>query len=144
MILKNLSVEDGVANGARGVISKIRSRLLVVKIGNKEHYIPRIPFKFSVHGMVVVRRQFPVRLCFAMTVHKSQGQTLNKVGLDMTSVFFAHGQAYVALSRARKLRDTVLLVPPHRLVSSFAPPGAEVRNIVLPQLVSLADSSTNK
>ena len=144
MILKNLSVKDGLANGARGVVSKLKRRLLVIKIGNKEHCIPRIPFKFSMHGLVVVRRQFPVRLSFAITVHKSQGQTLNKVGLDMTTMFFAHGQTYVGLSRARNLGDTIVLVSPERIIPSSDPPAAEVRNIVLPQLVSLTQNSQNR
>ena len=45
------------------------------------------------------RRQFPVRLAFAMTVNKSQGQSLKHVGLDLQSPVFSHGQLYVGLSR---------------------------------------------
>ena len=45
------------------------------------------------------RRQFPVRLAFAMTVNKSQGQSVNHVGLDFENSPFSHGQAYVAFSR---------------------------------------------
>ena len=45
------------------------------------------------------RRQFPVRLAFAMTINKSQGQSVTHVGLDLRTAVFAHGQLYVALSR---------------------------------------------
>ena len=45
------------------------------------------------------RRQFPVRLAFAMAVNKSQGQPLKHVGLDLRSPIFSHGQLYVGLSR---------------------------------------------
>ena len=64
-------------------------------------FIPRISnypteqevaFKFS-------RRQFPIRLCFAMTINKSQGQTVKQVGLDLRRPVFTHGQFYVAVSR---------------------------------------------
>ncbi|CAH2017522.1 unnamed protein product, partial [Acanthoscelides obtectus] len=51
------------------------------------------------------RRQFPVRLAFAMTINKSQGQTLNSVGLFLPVTVFDHGQLYVALSRARSFEN---------------------------------------
>ena len=53
--------------------------------------------------------QFPVSLCFAMTINKSQGHTFKAVGVDMTDESFTHGMLYVALSRRedRKTRNVV-------------------------------------
>ena len=51
------------------------------------------------------RLQFPVKLCFAMTVHKAQGQTFKTVGLDLMSPCFSHGQLYVAMSRTGNPKD---------------------------------------
>ena len=58
------------------------------------------------------RRQFPVKLAFAMTLNKSQGQSVQHVGLDLRKPVFSHGQLYVALSRATSSTQIRTLLPP--------------------------------
>lgn len=58
----------------------------------------QLPFKMS-------RQQFPVKLCFVMTINKSQGQSVTHVGLDLRTPVFTHGQFYVAVSRVRSCHN---------------------------------------
>ncbi|XP_031092244.1 ATP-dependent DNA helicase PIF1-like [Ipomoea triloba] len=63
----------------------------------------RLPFKFN-------RRQFPLMLSYAMTINKSQGQTLSNVGLILRKPVFVHGQLYVAASRISQPNGLKILI----------------------------------
>nr|XP_043633113.1 ATP-dependent DNA helicase PIF1-like [Erigeron canadensis] len=106
MLLRNIDQSKGLCNGTRLQVVRMAPHVIEAKIisgsnVNDVVYIPRmkitpsdirIPFKFQ-------RRQFPLVVCFAMTINKSQGQSLAQVGLFLQRPVFTHGQLYVALSR---------------------------------------------
>lgn len=98
MVIRNISVEDRLMNNTKVIVRGISRHLITVEILPERRHlvIPRIVFHFIMRsGLVIERRQFPLRLCYAITVNKSQGQTLNKVCLDLREPPFAHGQLYV-------------------------------------------------
>ncbi|GAA0172853.1 hypothetical protein LIER_26590 [Lithospermum erythrorhizon] len=80
----------------------------------KHVWIPRIPLEpnssDNKYLIPFVRRQFPLRLCFAMTINKAQGQKLDCVGLYLRQPVFSHGQLYVALSRAKTGENVRILI----------------------------------
>ena len=110
MLLRNLDVHQGLCNGVRLIVRRLFSHTIdceIVTGSNKQNrvLIPRItltpsdtflPFKLR-------RHQFPVRLSFAMTINKSQGQTFDRLGLLLPQPVFSHGQLYVAFSRVHSL-----------------------------------------
>uniref|UniRef100_A0A1I8G2F6 ATP-dependent DNA helicase n=1 Tax=Macrostomum lignano TaxID=282301 RepID=A0A1I8G2F6_9PLAT len=95
-------------NGTRLLLRELRDNVLLAEVATgvyrgRQVFIPRIPQEPSPTELPFTfrRLQFPIRLCFAMTIHRSQGQTLSTYAVDLATACFQHGQLYVALSRAR-------------------------------------------
>jgi ATP-dependent DNA helicase PIF1 len=82
----------------------------------KRIFLPRIPLCPSDDEMFPFqfkRKQFPIRLSFAMTVNKAQGQTIPNAGIYLPEPVFSHGQLYVALSRSTARNNVKILVLPN-------------------------------
>lgn len=110
MLLKNININSGLVNGARGVVIKFEDDIPVVQFRTGEIYKAKDE-KWNVKtasGGIISRRQIPLKLAWAFSIHKSQGLTLDCVEMNLTKVFDA-GQAYVALSRAQSLESLRVL-----------------------------------
>lgn len=110
MLLKNINVSSGLVNGARGVVVKFVDGIPVVQFRSSEQYQAKME-KWTIKGAggaFVHRKQIPLKLAWAFSIHKSQGLTLDCVEMSLGRVFDA-GQAYVALSRAQSLESLRVL-----------------------------------
>lgn len=115
MILRNLNPPK-LCNGTRVAVKKLTQNLIEVVITGGKHrgetvLIPRIPMITIDLSFEFKRLQFPVRLAFAITINKAQGQTLEVVGLNLETPCFSHGQLYVGCSRVGKPTCLYILAP---------------------------------
>ena len=109
MVLRSLDPPN-ITNGTRCRVRACHANVIEVIIlhgpaSGKVAFIPQIPLIPSTADIPFQfkRLQFPLRLCFAMTINKAQGQTFSAIGLDLTTAIFSHGMLlYVALSRVGK------------------------------------------
>jgi len=109
-------------NGTLGIVTQLSEDVIRVVINDVEHTIPQDtwesvryyydPQERKLEKEVVnTFTQFPLRLAWAITIHKSQGQTYQTVAIDVSQRAFAHGQMYVALSRCQTLEGIYLKSP---------------------------------
>ncbi|XP_019168884.1 PREDICTED: ATP-dependent DNA helicase PIF1-like [Ipomoea nil] len=117
MLMRKIDHSLGLCNGTRLIITKLADHVIEGELlisPNKGTKVliprmsmspsdPRLPFKFQ-------RRQFPLMLSYAMTINKSQGQTLTHVGLILKKPVFVHGQLYVAASRVNNQDGLKILI----------------------------------
>ena len=92
------------------VLSVLKNDGVTVEVTSFRWEISKYVFKNGEFEREIIGsfRQMPLKLAWAITIHKSQGKTFDKVVIDLGRGSFAHGQTYVALSRCTSLEGLVL------------------------------------
>lgn len=125
MLIRNLNTQNGLVNGAMGYVESFTRSLsgkivsvnvlfdnqindrrnATQELSQRNNAIPieQLHHQFIIHGRHIVRVQFPLILCYACTIHKVQGMSLDKICVDIGPDVFERGMAYVALSRVKCL-----------------------------------------
>lgn len=114
ILLRNIN-QPKLCNGTRLAVKKLLSNIIEARILNgkfkgEDVLIPRIPMIPTDLPFDFKRMQFPVRLAFAMTINKAQGQSMQVCGINLQEPVFSHGQLYVACSRVGKPSELSIFV----------------------------------
>lgn len=109
MLLVNMDFNKGLINGACGVIQGFNQDTISIKFDNGiVSNIPKHKFEYYYNERVVAERmQYPLKLAYGITIHKSQGMTLDRLVVDCARIF-ERGQSYVAMSRVKTLEGLYL------------------------------------
>jgi len=132
ILIRNLNIKRGLCNGTKLIVTRLFKNSIEAKSPNSEFpiVIPRITLVDNDPDLPFTLRriQLPIRLAFSMTINKSQGQTFDKIGLDLREQCFSHGQLYVGLSRVRCPGDYSVFVGCHN--DHNARSDVYIRNVV--------------
>ncbi|XP_071916266.1 uncharacterized protein [Coffea arabica] len=136
ILLRNLNPAEGLCNGTCLICKELGKNTICAEIAIGQHrgkkvLFPRIPLQSAdseKNGIPFKRTQFPIKLCFAMTINKSQGQTLDYVGIYLREPVFSQGQLYIALSRAKTSTAVKVLIVPGTYSDSVT--CGKMRNVV--------------
>ncbi len=132
-------------NGTVAKIARLSEDQVWIDVAGKEYELEAVSWENRryafdqseekiVESVAGTFKQFPLRLAWALTIHKSQGLTLEKVYVDLGRGTFAHGQAYVALSRCRSL-EGLALARPLRQSDILFDPQASAYERLFPSLI---------
>ncbi|XP_073290128.1 uncharacterized protein [Primulina huaijiensis] len=135
ILLRNVASELGLCNGTRLICRSLHKNFIDADIITGPHkgtrfFLHRMPLKSEDNfglQFELTRQQFPIRLSFALTIKKSQGQTITNINIFLCNHVFSRGQLYVALSIGVSQNSTKILVKDRNLERQY---GVFTRNVI--------------
>lgn len=112
IIIRNINVEESLVNGTRGVVKHLGNDFVVINdVNGNIHTIKYFTdtYNNSISSKSSYIIHMPIRICYALSIHKSQGMTIDALELDLGPNIFTCGQSYTALSRAKKLSSIKII-----------------------------------
>lgn len=161
MLTINIDVERGLVNGSQGIIMGFDDvdGTPIVKFSNRQVRTIRLNYYQNHEFPTHVIKQIPLCLAWALTIHKTQGATLEQIEVDIGSSVFEYGQTYVALSRVKTMEGLYLTnFDPKKIranpkvkgfysklaLSTYDPHQTCVNNMVLPHDPQIASEPPNE
>ena len=141
-LMRNLRIEHQHCNGSRYIIQDVSAHLITAQRlsssdPNDVLLIPQIPHltKDTDFPFIMKRLQFPVKVAFAMTFNRAQGQSLAKCGILLPRSVWTHGQLYVAFSRCSDPQNVKVFVDQENFEDWDLPEGTFTHNVVYTEIL---------
>jgi len=105
VVTANIDQDKGIVNGTRGSIINVKNNKVIIKRIDGSSYDIEYFKTVNIEDKEIYIYYMPLKLAYALTIHKAQGMTLDALEIDIGSNIFASGQAYTAISRAKNLKS---------------------------------------
>ena len=145
ILLRNMDIKAGHCNGTRYLVKHIGEyRLVLHKLDAKEDdknkvlILPRIPLRYGGQSFPfeLTRLQFPIKIAFALTINRAQGQSVTTCGILLPKNVWTHGQIYVAFSRCGNPNNIYVWAEQSQFKDYKLDPGKKyVKNVVYHEVI---------
>lgn len=108
MITHNIDINNKIVNGTRAIIKEIDYPNIIIQTINNQTYTISYVKYINEFDNDIEYNYIPIKLAYAISIHRSQGQSLDYIQLDLGDSIFEYGMGYTGLSRAKKLNSIYL------------------------------------
>lgn len=108
MVIRNIDVENHIVNGTRGIVVGLLDNIVIIK--DIKGIIHHIKYYTDINiNNKIINSFMPLKLAYAISIHKSQGSSIDCLELDLGDDIFVSGQTYTALSRATNINNIKII-----------------------------------